>query len=730
MVDQHSVVDQQGDGTQRRPLRVGIDVGGTFTDAVAIDATTMRLVGQAKTPTSHDHPDGVAHGIVTALHQLLDSVGQSAEDVVFLAHGTTQATNALLEGDVAPVGLVGIGSGASNVFTKRLAALRKIEIAPGKHLPVEYAHVRDPHDAASVTAALDGFARAGIESVVVTEPFSVDWSDGEDTVAAAARDRGFLVTATHEISSLYGLSKRTRTAVLNAVILPRMFATADLVASSIDKAGITAPLMVMRCDGGVMSLDEMRRRPLLTVLSGPAAGVAGALMQEKVTDGVFLETGGTSTDISVIRNGRVAVQYTSFGGSSTFLSALDVRTVGVGGGSMVRADLAAASPTLHVGPRSAHIAGLPYACFATAADLAGATLSTVTPVPGDPGDYLVLDAAGGRYALTLTCAANALGVVREGDYARADPEVATRALEPLARALGVDVREAATRVLQAGTAKVTQVVAEMVRDYRLQEDQVVLVGGGGGAASVTPFAGEATGREWRIAEHSEVISPIGVALALIREQVERVIPGATDEQILGVRREAEQAVIAQGADPSEVTVDVTVDPQSNMVRAIASGATELRTQDRTRQVSDDELRQIAARSLRVPPGEARLLAETGSHVVYGTERKRPWYRLGGGPQRPVRVVDRDGVVRFASPDAHVEQSTVGGGSALLPQVVADLTSYGDGGSRAPALHLLVGPRLSDLSGVLDESSLVSLARSELEGRDRAEQLVAVLERRA
>ncbi|WP_206155723.1 hydantoinase/oxoprolinase family protein [Cellulomonas taurus] len=710
-------------------LRVGIDVGGTFTDAVAIDAATLQLVGQAKTPTSHDHPDGVAHGIVTALHQLLDQVGRSARDVVFLAHGTTQATNALLEGDVAPVGLIGIGTGASAVFTKRLAGLRTIEIAPGKHLPVEYAHLRDPHDAAAIGGVLDRFDAAGIRSVVVSEPFSVDVAEGEDLVADAARSRGFLVTAGHEISSLYGLSKRTRTAVLNAVILPRMFATADLVADSIARAGITAPLMVMRCDGGVMSLDEMRRRPLLTVLSGPAAGVAGALMQEKVTDGVFLETGGTSTDISVIRNGRVAVQYTEFGGSSTFLSALDVRAVGVGGGSMVRADLGARS-VVGVGPRSAHIAGLPYACFASADDLTGARLSTVAPVPGDPSDYLVLDGPGGRFALTLTCAANALGLVGEQDYARADQEVAALALTPVAEALGLSVRDAAQRVLATGTEPVLDVVRALIKDYRLPEDQVVLVGGGGGAAAVTPFAGHVGELEWRIADHAEVISPIGVALALIREQVERVIPGATDEQILGVRREAEQAVIAQGADPHEVSVDVTVDPQSHTVRAVASGATELRTQDRSSRLSDDDLHRLAARSLRVPPEEAQVLASTAAHRVYGARRRRPWWRLGGGPEHPVRVLDLDGVVRFASPDARVEQGTVGDGTAMLPRAVADLTSYGDGGSRAPALRLLVGPRISDLSGVLDESSLIALARSELEGRDRREDLVAVLERRA
>lgn len=712
-------------------LRIGIDVGGTFTDAVAIDATSLELVGQVKTPTSHDHPDGVAHGIVSALHQLLEHVGRTPEDVVFLAHGTTQATNSLLEGDVSPVGLIGIGTGVSTLFTKHLATLRKIEIAPGKHLPIRYLHLHDPRDTTAITRVLDALDQDGIRSLVVTEPFSVDLADGEDLVARVARERGFLVTATHEISSLYGLAKRTRTAVLNAVILPRMFATADLVQASIEKAGIRAPLMVMRCDGGVMSLDEMRRRPLLTVLSGPAAGVAGALMQERVSDGIFLETGGTSTDISVIRNGRVAVQYTSFGGSSTYLSALDVRTVGVGGGSMVRAQLRTGSAAVTgVGPRSAHIAGLPYACFAAPGDLEGASLRTIAPREGDQADHVVIDAVGGSFALTLTCAANALGIVGEDEYAHAGPRSAGLALAPLAAALGVDVPDAARQVLAAGAEPVADVVHTMISDYGLPEEQVLMVGGGGGAASVTPFLGEHTGLDWRIASHGEVISPIGVALALIREQVERVIPGASDEQILEVRRQAEQAVIAQGADPHEVTVDVTVDPQTDTVRAIASGATELRTKDRTRDLEEDELHRIAAASLHAAPDAVTALVGTDSHLVYETLRRRPWWHLSTARRHALRVVDREGVVRFASPDAHVSRTTVAEAGTVLPQLISRHTTYGDGGSRAPALRLLVGPRISDLSGVLDASSLIALARTEIEGHHRREPVVAILEQRA
>ncbi|MGW0819412.1 hydantoinase/oxoprolinase family protein [Streptomyces viridiviolaceus] len=704
-------------------IRVGIDVGGTFTDAVAVDATTLRLVGQVKVPTSHHHEDGVAHGIVEALDRLLHQIGRQPTDVAFLAHGTTQATNALLEGDVATVGLIGIGSGPSAVLTRRLASLGKLELTPGKRLPLRYAHVADPEDADAVRAAVKELKAVGAEALVASEPFGVDRPEGEREIAEAARATGLPTTAAHEITSLYGLRKRTRTAVVNAAILPRMLATADLVDSSITKAGVTAPLMVMRCDGGVMSLDEMRRRPLLTVLSGPAAGVAGALMQERVSEGVFLETGGTSTDISVVKRGKVAVRHATVLGRTSYLNALDVHTVGVGGGSMVRV---AGGRITGVGPRSAHIAGLPYACFADPADLRDAKLTTVSPLPGDPAEYAVLDAAGGRYAITMTCAANALGQVPEGDFAHTGPETARAALIPLAAALGTDVATAAARLLDSGVDQVKSVVDHLVREYRLDTGDAVLVGGGGGAASVTPHLAARTGMTGRIARHNEVISPIGVALALVREQVERIVPGATQEQILAVRAEAEQAVVAQGAAADGVEVEVTVDPQTHTVRAVATGATELRAQDRAHRADAAERLRLAAASLRTDPSRVRVLADTAAHTVYGTQIRR---RLRA-TRHPVRIVDADGVVRHHAADARVETTTVGGAPEVLARLVAETTSYGDGGVRAPAVRLLLGSRIADLSGVLDPQPLLALARSELRSRASDEPVVAVLEARA
>lgn len=200
-----------------------------------------------------------------------------------------------------------------------------------------------------------------------------------------------------------------------------------------------------------------------------------------------------------------------------------------------------------------HIAALDLTTWETW-PLRDATVDTVRPMDGDPADYAVLDAAGGRFAITMTCAANALGRVPEGDFARCAPDSARAAIAPLAAVLGTDVATAAKQILDAGIAQVKAVVDAMVRDYRLDKDTAVVVGGGGGAASVTPHLARTSGMEGRIARHNEVISPTGVALALVREQVERIVPGATQEQILAIRAEAERAVVAQGAAAEGVEV--------------------------------------------------------------------------------------------------------------------------------------------------------------------------------
>jgi N-methylhydantoinase A/oxoprolinase/acetone carboxylase beta subunit len=711
-------------------IRVGIDVGGTFTDAVAIDADTLALIGQAKVRTTHRDQDGVARGIVQALEELLTTIGADPADIGFLAHGTTQATNALLEGDVATVGVVGAGRGLEGRRTAQLIKVGQIELAPGRYLPMHtgyWAPPSSPGQRSELPGVIAALQRAGAEVIVGAEAYSVDDEVHEVQIADEARSQGLLATGTHEITKLYGLRRRTRTAVINASILPRMLATADMVASSIGKAGITAPLMVMRCDGGVMSLDEMRRRPLLTILSGPAAGVAGALMNERITDGVFLETGGTSTDVSVIKQGRVTVRYAQIGGHDTYLSSLDVRTVGVGGGSMIRLD---GRQVVDVGPRSAHIAGYDYCCFAEASALDGAQLVTTAPLPGDPSDYVLLEVpAGTRYALTVTCAANLLGLVPASDYAYADSAAARVGFEILGRAMGVSPEQAAEAVLATASCRVSVVVEALLKHYELPRENVVLVGGGGGAATVTPHLARTLDLPHRIAAHNEVISPLGVAMALVRESVERIIPNPSQEDVLGVRGEAERTVLAQGADAESIEVDVEIDSRRSVVRATATGATQLRTTERGRAgAGEDETRSAAAKALRAAPGELRLVGHTSQLRVYGgTVRRTGLFGRLGSHSDVVAVVDRDGSVLYSSRDAIWIPSNVGAARNGLQQLLADHTDYSSGAPRIPAIRMVLGGRLVSLAGLINAEQVVSLAGTDLANRSQDEPAVLIAE---
>ncbi len=284
-----------------KTYRIGIDVGGTFTDAAIIDNDSFELVAKKKIPTTHHHPNGVAHGIITIIHQVLDENGISPQQVSFIAHGTTQATNALLEGDVAKVGIIAMGSGLEGKSARKEACIDDIPLADGKFLHTfnTFLDTRQLSDDV-IRAAINTLREQGAEVIVASEAYSVDDPTNELRVMGIADEVGLCATGGHEITQLYGLKTRTRTAVVNASLIPRMLETANMTEQAIKDAGITSQLMIMRCDGGVMSIDEVRKRPILTMLSGLAAGVAGALMYEKVSDGIFFEVGGTSIDISTI----------------------------------------------------------------------------------------------------------------------------------------------------------------------------------------------------------------------------------------------------------------------------------------------------------------------------------------------------------------------------------------------------------------------------------------------
>jgi N-methylhydantoinase A len=686
-----------------RKLRLGVDVGGTFTDVVAVDAATRELIASVKVPSTHAAAEGVGKGIVAGVRKLLDVCRIAPEDVAFIAHSTTQATNALLEGDVASVGVLGLLPRVSPLARWQMR-FAPVALAPGFRFAPSFAFAR-AGDRGAVQRAIESLERNGCEAIVATGPFGVDQPRYERDAAAAARARGLFATSGHDVSTMYGLRARTRTAALNAAILPRMVRTARMTAQAVTDAAIAAPLMIMRSDGGVMDVREVERRPILTMLSGPAAGVAGALFYESVTDGIFLEVGGTSVDCCVIRAGVPQMRPARVGGHRMMLSTIDSRTLGVAGGSMLRVNGEAIAG---VGPRSAHIAGCAYAAFVAPEVFEGAQVERFAPSAHDSPDYVRFALADGSFAtVTPTCASNLLGYVPHDAFARGNAESARRAFGLLAAEIGSDAETLARRVLETAARQVRACIEALIVDYELQKERVVLIGGGGGAAAIVPFVAESMGLEFRIARDAEVISPIGVALALVRDLVERTIVDPSPDDIVRLRREATDRVIAAGASPDRIEVGIEIERQRNKVRAIASGATAMAESAAGGVRDETERRAAAARAMGV---DADAVVRVPCTPLLTAYRART----------DLRVVDDRAVVRLGLRGASLQPTTVGRLETTLRVAMEAASSFGDVGRALPAVYVIHGGRIADFSGLASIDQACALAKEEVSGRDDGE----------
>lgn len=704
---------------QNRKIRIGIDVGGTFTHAVALDHQSYEVIAHAVTPTTHSSRYSVSEGIIKTFQDVLVQTGAAPEDVVFVAHSTTQATNALLEGDVAKVGVVGMGRGLEAIKAKTDTMIADIPLNESKALHTAHSFLNtDPKEFTQekINQVIEELRKKGCSVIVASEAFGVDDPHREDMVTSLAQQLGLPATASHEISQLYGLKVRTRTAVINASILPKMTQTADMTNESIQRSGITAPLMIMRSDGGVMDIQQMRKRPILTLLSGPAAGIAAALMYANVSDGIFLEVGGTSTDISVIHNGKAMIKSASVGGHSTFLKTLDSRTVGIGGGSMIRID--SAGQVRDVGPRSAHIAGLTYLAFAEPEELQDARPVLAAPIEGDPPDHLMMEnPAGKRFAVTLTDAAMMAGAVQPSDYAFGNLENVRLCFDKLSEEYGQPPQAFAEAVLDKAIQRVDATVQALLQDYQLDPKLLSLVGGGGGCTTVVPWLSRHTGIRYVIADKAEVISAIGAAMAMLRDTVARTVIDPTPEDIAAIRRQAVDSLISMGAAPDSIEVQMEIDQQKNIVQATATGSLQMEQQDLGMgRASQEELSQIAADSLRVQPGQETLAGQTEGLFIFSSVRRvSRLFGLFHRDEQDFRVLDRRGVVKLQVNNGQLLCTSGGRFSADLDAFLQEVSSYNDAGQILPEVFVLHGSRIVDLSSVLVHDQVMQLAALELEG---------------
>ncbi len=317
-------------------LLLGIDTGGTYTDAVILDADTRAVCASAKALTTrHD----LAVGVSNALQAISESFDPA--QVALVSVSTTLATNAVVEGHGSPIVVFLVGfDEAMVVRTGIREAFRDaivVTVAGGHdHYGVE----RSPLDTRAIDQALDDYV-GGVRAVAVASTFAVRNPSHEHAIRDLVIGRTELpVTISSSLSESLDAPRRALTTALNARLLSRITDLVDAVERSIDSIGIKAPLMVAKGDGSLAAAHAVAQRPIETVLSGPAASIVGAAVLTGLDDFILSDVGGTTTDVGQLRAGRprLVSDGARVGGWRTMVSAIDVRTTGIGGDSEVRTD--------------------------------------------------------------------------------------------------------------------------------------------------------------------------------------------------------------------------------------------------------------------------------------------------------------------------------------------------------------------------------------------------------
>lgn len=329
---------------------LGVDTGGTYTDAVVLDEATDQVLASAKSLTTR--PD-LALGVGRAIDAALAEAAINPVQVAMVSLSTTLATNALVEGQGGKIALVFIGFDPAELgragLTDALRGDPVISLAGGhSHAGGEVA----PLDLEALIQAVQGLD-AGITGYAVAGSFATRNSAHEVAARDLIRDiTGKPVTCSHELSSALGGPKRALTAVLNARLIGMIDGLISACEGHLEKVGIDARLMVVRGDGALVSSTVAREKPIETILSGPAASIAGASWLTGEQDALVSDIGGTTTDVCLLQGGKPKIdpQGARVGPYRTMVEAVAMRTTGLGGDSEVHV-LDGLGGGLQLGPR-------------------------------------------------------------------------------------------------------------------------------------------------------------------------------------------------------------------------------------------------------------------------------------------------------------------------------------------------------------------------------------------
>jgi N-methylhydantoinase A/oxoprolinase/acetone carboxylase beta subunit len=329
-------------------MRIGIDVGGTHTDAVLIDG--HQVLASTKALTSANVKDGVLNALDTILGD--SAVEHAAIEAVMI--GTTQFTNAVIERrELAPTAIIRAGLPSGEMIPPMIDWPEDIAAAVGRQVfMVHGGRTYDgfpiaPLDEREIDAAIDAIADAGIRLVAISAVFSPSDPSQEEWLGERLRAKipGVRITLSHRMGGM-GLLERENAAILNTSLLPLADSVITAFADALAERGISCPFYISQNDGTLMSAQFAAEFPALTFASGPTNSLRGASLLTRLSDAVVVDIGGTTSDIGVLQGGfprqsNVAIEV---GGVRTNFRMPDIQAIGLGGGSLVREEGAVIGP--------------------------------------------------------------------------------------------------------------------------------------------------------------------------------------------------------------------------------------------------------------------------------------------------------------------------------------------------------------------------------------------------
>ncbi|HEX9033198.1 MAG TPA: hydantoinase/oxoprolinase family protein [Streptosporangiaceae bacterium] len=527
----------------RRRLRIGIDTGGTFTDVVACDEVTGELT-VTKTPTTPADP---SVGFVEGLGKVLGLVGADASDVIAVSHGTTIATNQLLEGKVGRLGFIttegfefileiarqsvpdGYGNSYFWVKPPRIVPADLVKTVGGR-LDHTGAELR-PFDEDQAVAVARWFRDHDVRTLGVCFLHSYANPEHERRMAAVlAREHpAAVVSLSVDVLREYREYERSMTTLLDAAVKPRVASYLRSIGERLDGLRAGLPFYVMKSNGGVLSAQEVTAQPITTVLSGPAAGALGAALLAReagVARVLTCDGGGTSTDVAVVTDGEPALTTEGkVGAYPSMIPMVDIVTVGAGGGS-----IAWISPegSLKVGPQSAGADPGPL-CYGR-----GGTEATVTDA------HLLL----GRIPPHLL-----------GGEVPLDPDATAAGIAALAGRLGLSAQDCATGILEVSAWNQANAVRQItVRRGLDVRDFTLVTFGGSGSLLACPLTDILDVREVLVPLNPGNVSAFGLLTVDVRiDHVQTAVSrhdaldrGEVAAIFAGLEAQARQGLLSQG----------------------------------------------------------------------------------------------------------------------------------------------------------------------------------------